>query len=93
MEPSLVLYNPRSKLPTVAAFSEIIFKEFHSFDILLFFCKKDLIDSKINFADLVFRADLPNIIRGFFASLIRFDIGCLPSEIILIFLISPSKQS
>jgi hypothetical protein len=57
----------------VAAFSEIVFKEFHSSDILLFFSKKDLTDSKIYFADFVFRADWPNIIRGFFASLIRLD--------------------
>ena len=36
---------------------EITFKEFHSFDILSLFCKKDLMDSKTYFADLFFNID------------------------------------
>ena len=35
-EPSEVLYNPKSKLPTVDAFSEIIFNEFHSLNFIIF---------------------------------------------------------
>ena len=92
-EPSTVLYNPKSKLPTVDAFSEIVFNEFHSSDILLFFFKKDLTDSKIYFADLVLRDDWPKIISGFLASLIKLDTSWLSSVIFLIFSISPFKDS
>ena len=57
LEPFSVLYSPKSKLPTVDEFSEIIFNEFQSFDILLFLIKKDFIDSKIYLADFDFNAD------------------------------------
>ena len=87
------MYNPRSKLPTVAASSEIILSAFHSLDVFLFLSKKDLIASKIYFADFVFRADWPNIIKGFFASLIKFDISWLSSTIFLILSMLPSRDS
>ena len=48
-DPSTVLKIPRSILPTVEAFSEIILKEFHSLLIFPFFFKNDLIASKIYF--------------------------------------------
>ena len=53
--------------------SDIIFKEFHSFDILPFSCKKDLIDSKIYFADSLFKEDWPNMIKGFLAFLMQMQ--------------------
>ena len=79
--PSTVLYIPKSKLPTVAALSEITFNEFHSSEILLFLLKNVLIDSKIAFDDFDLKVDWPNIINGFSAFLIKFEISCLSNAI------------
>ena len=76
---------PKSKLPTVEACCEIIFKEFQSSDFLInYYLNKFLMTSNIYFPQSLINADSPKIINGFLDSLIKFDISCFPSIIFLI---------
>ena len=58
-----------------------LFKEFHSFEILLLFFQIFFIKGNIKFADWVLKKDSPKIIKGFFEFKIFFEISFLPSKI------------